>query len=84
LYLTIIGPPWARRLSEGMQHPTLHHNEMVWELVVFLVAVSTATELVLGRSPNNIARVEVVGELVAELYRVQGHRSKLDRPATKI
>jgi hypothetical protein len=53
-------------LYEGMQLATIHHTEMVGELVVLQVAVSSAVELVLGCSPNEIFHVEVVGELVAE------------------
>jgi hypothetical protein len=34
--------------------------------------------------PIMLPRVEVVGELVAELQRVEGHRSKLEQHATKI
>jgi hypothetical protein len=46
--------------------------------------LSSAVELVLGRSPNNAARAEVVGELVAELHRVEGRHSELERPTAKI
>jgi hypothetical protein len=35
LCLTIVGPPWAECLSEGMRLATLHHNEMVQELAAF-------------------------------------------------
>jgi hypothetical protein len=72
LCLTIVGPPWARSLSEGMRLATLRHNEMVRELVVFRAVVCSAVESVLGRSPNNVARVKIMGELVAELHRVEG------------
>jgi hypothetical protein len=65
----------SRRLFEGMWLATLHHNEMVRELAVFQAVVSSATELVLKRSPNNVAHAEVLGELVAELHRVERHRS---------
>jgi hypothetical protein len=57
---------------------------MVRELAAFRVVVSSAVELVLGHSPNNVAHAEVVGELVAELHRVEGHRVKLERPTAKI
>jgi hypothetical protein len=66
----IIGPPQARHhLSEGMQLATLHHTEMARQLAAFCAAVSSAVESVLGRSPGNTARAEVVGELVAEFKR---------------
>jgi hypothetical protein len=61
-----------------MRLVTLHHNDKVQELAKFWVAVSSATELVLWRSPNNVARAEVVGELMAELHMAEGHRSKLE------
>jgi hypothetical protein len=67
-----------------MRLATLHHNEMVWEIATFQAAVSSTTESVLGRSPNNIAHAEVVGVLVSELHRVDGRLSKHERPATKI
>jgi hypothetical protein len=67
-----------------MQLATLHHDEMVRELAAFRVAVSSTVESVLGRSLKNIARVEIVGKMVAELHRVEGHLSKLERPTTKI
>jgi hypothetical protein len=53
-------------LYEEMQLATIHHTEMAGELAVLQVVVSSAVELVLGRSPNEIFHVEVVGELVAE------------------
>jgi hypothetical protein len=84
LCLTILSPPWAERLSEGMQLATLHHNEMVRELAAFRVVVSSTAELVLGRSPNNVAWMKVVGELVVEHPRLEECRSKLERPAAKI
>jgi hypothetical protein len=67
-----------------MRLATLHHSEMVWELAAFQAAVSSTAESVLGRSPNNIPRVEVVGELVAKMHRVEGCHSKLERPSAKI
>jgi hypothetical protein len=68
LCLAIVSPPRARCMSDGMRLATLHHNEMVWELAAFQVAVSSITESMLGSSPNSIAHAEVVGELVAELH----------------
>jgi hypothetical protein len=41
-------------------------------------------ESVLGHSPNNVTHAEVVGELVAELQRVEGRRLKLEGPNAKI
>jgi hypothetical protein len=63
----IIDPPQTRHhLSEGMRLAALRHTEMAGELAVLWAAVSSATESVLGRSPNNTFRLEVVGELVVE------------------
>jgi hypothetical protein len=75
LCLTIIGPPRAKRMYEGMRLATLHHNEMARELAAFQAAMSSTMELVLRHSPNNVARAEVVGELVAELHRVEAQNS---------
>jgi hypothetical protein len=63
----IIGPPQTRHhLSEGMRLAALRHTEMAGELAVLWAAVSSTTESVLGRSPNNTFRLEVVGELAVE------------------
>jgi hypothetical protein len=51
---------------------------MVRELAAFRAVVSSTAESVLRCSPNNIALVEVVGELVAELHWVEWRRSKLE------
>jgi hypothetical protein len=67
-----VGPPQVRNhLSEGMRHAALHHTEMVRELAALRVVVSSVAESTLGRSPNEIFCVEVVGELVAELPRLE-------------
>jgi hypothetical protein len=49
-----------------MRLAALRHTEMAGELAVLWAAVSSATESVLGRSPNNTFRLEVVGELAVE------------------
>jgi hypothetical protein len=68
----IVGPPWSRHhLSEGMQLATLRHTEMAGELAAFLVAVSSAMELVLRCSPSDTSRVEVEGELATEFQKVK-------------
>jgi hypothetical protein len=72
----IIGHPQAKHhLSEGMRLATLRHTEMVSELAVFRVVVSSATELVLGHSPGATAHAKVVGDLIAEFQKVDGQRS---------
>jgi hypothetical protein len=63
----IVRPPQARYyLSEGMRHAALHHTEMVRELAVLQVTVSSVVESALGHSPNDTFHVEVVGELVTK------------------
>jgi hypothetical protein len=52
-----------------MRLAALRHTEMVGVVAVLRAAVSTATELVLGRSPNNTFRMEVVDELPAEFQK---------------
>jgi hypothetical protein len=49
-----------------MQIVALHHTEMSGEVVVLWEAVSSTMESVLGHSPSDTFRVEVVGELAAE------------------
>jgi hypothetical protein len=78
-----VGPPRAKCLSEGMRLVALH-TEVVRDLTAFWVVVSSAVESLLGRSPGNNAHAEVVGELVTELQKVEGHHSKLEWPATRI
>jgi hypothetical protein len=62
----IVGPPWARHLSEGMRLAALRNTEMVGELAAFQVTVSSAAKSVLGHSPSNTTHVEVVRELAAK------------------
>jgi hypothetical protein len=52
-----------------MRLAALRHTEMVGVVAVLRAAVSTATELVLGRSPNNTFLMEVVDELPAEFQK---------------
>jgi hypothetical protein len=80
----IVGPPRAKHLSEGMQLVALHHTEMAGELAAFQATVSSAAESVLGRLPSNTMCMEVVGDLVAECQKVEGHRSKFERPTAGI
>jgi hypothetical protein len=53
-------------LSEGMRLVALRHTKMPGELAVLWTAVSFIMELTLGRSPDEIFHVEVMGELVAK------------------
>jgi hypothetical protein len=47
------------------------HTKMAGELATLQAAVSSAVELVLGHSPDETFRVEVVGELVAKFQRLE-------------
>jgi hypothetical protein len=53
-------------LSDGMRLVALHHTEMAEEHAVLWAAVSSATESMLGSSPSDTFRVEVVSELAAK------------------
>jgi hypothetical protein len=71
-------------LSEGMRLATLRYTEMARELAMLWSVVSSVVESTLGRSPNEIFHVEVVGELIAEFQRLEEQRSWLERPAARI
>jgi hypothetical protein len=63
---TIVGPPRVRNhLLEGMRLAALCHIEMDGELASLQAAVSSIAESALGRSPDEVFHMEVVGELVA-------------------
>jgi hypothetical protein len=49
-----------------MRITALYHTEMAEQLFVLQVAVSSATEFVLGRSPSEPVHVYVSDELVTE------------------
>jgi hypothetical protein len=57
-------------LLEGMQITALHHTEMVGELATLWTALPSPVEIVLGRSPDDTFWVEVVDELVVELWKL--------------
>jgi hypothetical protein len=62
----IIGAPQVRNhFSKGMHVAALCHTEVARELAAW-AAVSSAMELALGCSPNEVFRMEVMGELVAK------------------
>jgi hypothetical protein len=85
LCLTIIGPSRARNnMLERMQASAIRHIEMAGELATLQTAVSSAAESVLGRSPSDTFRVEVVGELVIEFKKMKVWRSRLERPTTRV
>jgi hypothetical protein len=49
-----------------MRLAALRHITMAKELTVLQVVVSTATESVIGRSPSDTFRVEIVREMATE------------------
>jgi hypothetical protein len=56
---------------------------MARELATLRAAVSSATELMLGRSTNDGFHVEVVGELVAKFQKLEERRSWLKWPTVR-
>jgi hypothetical protein len=67
LCFAIIGPSQVRiSLSMRMQATTLCHTEMAGELTALRAAIYSTVELVLGCSPSETSRAEVVNELVAK------------------
>jgi hypothetical protein len=85
LCLAIVGPAWVRNhLSEGMRITALHHTEMVGELAIRRVAMSSAVELVLGCSPDKTFWVEAVGVVGAEFQKLEERFSRLERPSVRI
>jgi hypothetical protein len=74
-------PPRARQhLSEGMRLAALRHTQMVEELAVLRVVMSSATESVLEHLPSDTFSMEVVGELVVEFQKMEDRRSRHERP----
>jgi hypothetical protein len=49
-----------------MRLAALHHTDMAGELTAFQAMVSSAVESVLGRSPSDTSRAEVVGKMATE------------------
>jgi hypothetical protein len=85
LCLTIVGPSQVKSpLSGRMWAAALHHAGVIEELVVLRAAVSSATELVLGRSPNETSQVEVMNELTTNFWRLEELCSWLEGPSMRI
>jgi hypothetical protein len=81
----IISPPQARHhLPEGMCLVALRHTEMAREIAALWVAVSSATESVLGHSPGDTFRVDVMDKLAAELQKMEDQRSRLEWPTMRV
>jgi hypothetical protein len=85
LCLAIVGPSQVRNhLLARMRSAALCHTEMVGELTALRAAVSSAVELVLGRSPNETSQMEVTNELVAKFWRWEELFSRLEGPNMRI
>jgi hypothetical protein len=54
-----------------MRLAALHHTEMVVELTMLRVAVSTAVESVLWCSPRDTFHIEVVSDLAAKFQKME-------------
>jgi hypothetical protein len=61
-----------------MRVAALRHTEVVGELAMLWVVVSSATVLVLGRLLDETFRVEVMDELVAKFWRLEELCSRLE------
>jgi hypothetical protein len=71
-------------LLARMWTTTFLHTEMTGELIVLWSVVSSAVELVLGRSPGETSQVEVMNELIAKFYRWEELCSRLEGLGMKI
>jgi hypothetical protein len=67
-----------------MRIAALHHTEMVEELAMLWMTVSSTVEFVLGRSLDETFRVEVVDELVAKFWKLEEWCSRLERSGVRI
>jgi hypothetical protein len=67
-----------------MQIGALRHAQMIKELLMLQVVISSATEIVLRRLPTKTLRVEVVDELVAEFWKQEKRWSRLERHGTSV
>jgi hypothetical protein len=85
LCLAIVGPSQARNhLLERIRAAAIHHIEMVGELAVLWVAMTYAIELVLGRSPDETFRVELMDKVVAQFRKLEELCSQLEQPSASI
>jgi hypothetical protein len=67
-----------------MRAAALCHAEMTGELIALRPTVSSTLEQVLGCSPNETFRVEVMDELVAKFQRLEELCSRLEGPTVRI
>jgi hypothetical protein len=66
LCMTIVGASPQAPLHEGMQFVATHYTGVVMRLSTLWVAVSLATQFVLGCLPVDISQMNVVVEMVAK------------------
>jgi hypothetical protein len=71
-------------LLERMWFAAIHHIEMARELVALRATVTSATELVLGRPPDETVWVEIMDELVAQFQKLEDQYSWLELPDARI
>jgi hypothetical protein len=57
---------------------------MARELAVLWAVVTSAAELVLGRSPDETFWLEIANEMVAQFRKMEEQCSRLERPSTRI
>jgi hypothetical protein len=62
----------------------LRHAGVVEELIALRAVVSSAVELVLGRSPDETSWVEVMSELTIKICRLEELCSQLEGPSMRI
>jgi hypothetical protein len=66
----LVGPLRVRsHLSEGMRIAVLLHTKMAEQLAALRAAVSFAAHSMLGHSPTEALRVDVVDELIAKFWK---------------
>jgi hypothetical protein len=67
-----------------MRVAALRHTGVVGELNVLWATVSSTMELMLGCSPDETSRVDVMNKLTAKFWRLEELCSRLEWPDTRI
>jgi hypothetical protein len=67
-----------------MRDTALRHIEMAVALIMLQVAVTSVVESVLGCLSDEAFQVEVVGKLLAKIWRIEELCSLLEWPSTRI
>jgi hypothetical protein len=81
----IVGHPKVRgHLSKGMWIAVIHHTEMAELLATLQTVVSSAAQFMLGRSPTEVFRVEVVDELFTEFREQEERRLLLEKSGARV